>query len=126
MAKQHFGRQQKLGKNKVTLVRFYCMYSSSVSADFSVTHIMPIYTYYSIYTHSLCMLELCTLHVGIEVLSQSRSSRKSEKSRSGFKVGENERRHTTFQRQQDKGRQDFIKSYFKANEKFERSRERHG
>ena len=126
MAKEHSGRQQKLGKNKVTLVRFHCLYSSSVSADFSVTHIMPIYAYYSIYTHSLCMLELCTLHVGIEVLSQSRSSRKSEKSRSGFKVGENERRHTTFQRQQDKGRQDFIKSYFKANEKFERSRERHG
>ena len=79
------------------------MYSSSVSADFSVTHIMPIYAYYSIYTHSLCMLKLCTLHVGIEVLSQSRSSRKSEKSRSGFKVGENESRHSTFQRQQDKG-----------------------
>ena len=33
MAKEHFARQQKLGKSKVTLVWFHCMYSSSVSTE---------------------------------------------------------------------------------------------
>ena len=81
---------------------FYCEYSCTVSADFplSVPHVMPLYACYSIYTYSIC--ELCMLHVGID-----RSSRKSERSKRGFKDGENERQHTIFLRQQDKGRQDF-------------------